>query len=119
MELTEASTGSRRRSDRKTEASKERCGSPPRNTSVTGVITARKASESSSTRTETNMKVCGPSIKDMAKERTGKMKAQSCDVNTQVTGMKIKSTEEAPFSIKMETDTTVTGSMDSRRVKVV
>ena len=65
------------------------------------------------------MKECGPLIKGMDKERTGKMKVQNYDVSTQVTGMKIKSTEEELSSIKTEIDTTATGLMDSLRAKVV
>ena len=77
MGPTEASTGSRKRSDRRTEASKVRCGNHLRSTLVTGVITARKASEFSSTKMETSMKVCGLWIKGMVKERTGKMRVQN------------------------------------------
>ena len=119
MEPTEASTGSRKRSDRRMEASKVRCGSHLRSTSVTGATTARKALEFSSTRMEINMKVCGPWIRGMAKERTGKMRVQNCDVNTQAIGTKIKSTEEVLSSTKMEIDTMATGSTDSLKVKVV
>ena len=96
-----------------------RCGNHLRSTLVTGVITARKASEFSSTRTETNTRACGQLTRGTARELTGRTKAANSDVNTQATGMKTRSTEEELSSTKMATDTMDTGSTGFRKEKAV
>ena len=67
----------RKRRDRKMEALKVKSGRMLLDTSVIGRITARRASEFSSTRMETSTRVCGLLTKDMGKVPTGAMKATS------------------------------------------
>ena len=67
-------TGSRRRQDKKTEASKVRNGRAALGISVIGGTTARKASESSSIKMGTSMRACGCATGDMVRVPTGEMK---------------------------------------------
>lgn len=73
MDLIEVYTGLRRSQDKKMEALRERCGLDHQDTLVIGEIIARKALEYSSIRMVTNMKACGPWIRNMVKVLTGEM----------------------------------------------
>lgn len=77
MDLIDQSTGLRKSQDKKMEASRERSGHPLRGISVTGLITARRALVSSSSRMETSMKACGQWIRSMGKALTGDLMAES------------------------------------------
>lgn len=98
-------------------ASKEKCGQRHQDTSEIGEITARKASASSSTRTVTNTKACGPWTRSMVKEPTGGMRVTSWEESIPAIGSRTRSMEEVPSSSRMETDTTATGSMACPKVK--
>ena len=118
-DLTEAYTGSRRRSARKTEASRVNCGSKHPAILETGVTTVKRVSAFNTIRMATNTKACGLLIKDTDKELTGGLKPVNLDVSIQVIGMRTKSMVEALSFTKMETDTMATGSMAYLKVKVV
>ena len=115
---TEVSIGSRKSNDKKMAASREKSGSRLHATSVTGEITARKASESSSIRMATNTKACGSAIKDTARELTGRTRAANSVESTPATGMKTRNMAEVPSSTRVETGTMATGSTACRREKV-
>ena len=119
MELTEVCIGCKRSKLRKMEPSREKSGNHLKSISETGETTSRKVSVFNSTRVETSMRVCGLKIKDMAKVPTGELKVRNSEESTQETGMKIKSMEEELSSTRMETDTMVTGSMDSHKERDV
>jgi hypothetical protein len=53
----------------------------------------------------------------MVKVLTGEMKMQNLEESTQVTGSRIRSMEEAPFSSKIAIDTTDIGSMVCHKEK--
>ena len=89
------------------EVSKEKCGRAHQDISAIGETIAKKDSVFNSTRTETNMKVCGPWIKNMVKALTGEMMEESSEENTQEIGLKTKSMEE-----ELSTSKIVTGTMD-------
>ena len=108
-EHIEVSTGSRRRPNKKMEASREKSGKVHQDTLVTGETTARKASVSNSFRTVTSMKACGPKTRDMVRVHTGEMKPINSEENTLVTGMKTRNTVEVLSSTRMATDTMATG----------
>lgn len=57
------------------------------------------------------MKACGEGTAAMDKAHTGGMRLGNSVENTQEIGSRIRSTGEALSSIRMETDTTGTGSM--------
>ena len=103
------STGSIKRTNRRMALSRVKCGKPVRSTSVTGAITAKKASASSSTRIKISMRECGPLTSATAKAHTGRMRETSFVVSTREIGTRTRSMEEAPSSTRMETDTMDTG----------
>lgn len=103
------STGSRRSKSRKMVASKARNGRVHLDTLETGETIARKVLVFNSTRIMTSTKVCGLKTRDTVRELTGVLNLISFVENTLVTGTRTRNTEEVLSSIKMETDTTVTG----------
>lgn len=118
MAHTEVCTGSRRSLDRKTAASKERCGLVLQDILGTGEIIVRRVLEYSFIRMVTNMKVCGPWIKSMVRVPTGETTQINSDVSTLVIGLKTKNMVEEPFSLRILTVTMVTGSMECLKAKV-
>lgn len=69
----------------------------------------RMASEFSSTKMATSMRVYGREIKDTVRVHTGATRTANSAENTLVIGLKIRNTVEALSSTKMEIDTTDTG----------
>ena len=116
-ELIAVCTGCRKRSDKKTAASRASFGRQLHATSGTGRTTARRGSASSTTRRVISTKACGLLTKDTDREHTGAMKAASFVASTLATGSRTKCTVEAPSSIKTATGTTATGLMVSHKVK--
>ena len=101
MVLTGQYIGSKRSQSRRMAPSKVRCGKALADISVTGVITARKVLASNFIPKVINMKVCGLWIKSTVKVLTGEMKEENYAENTQVTGLRTRSTVEAHSSSKI------------------
>lgn len=97
--------------------SRAKSGRHPAGTSVTGEITAKRASVSNSTRMETSMKVCGPWTRNMDKVHTGEMKMPNSGESIPATGLKTRSMVEEPSFSKTVTDTMDTGSMECLKEK--
>ena len=93
--------GLKRSQSKRMELSRARCGKAHLVILVTGAITVRKGSVSSSTLKATNTRACGPWTRSMARVRIGVMKEVNSDVNTQVIGLKTKSMEEAHSSLRI------------------
>lgn len=117
MDPTEVFTGSKGRTSKKTEASREKSGPTQAGILATGETTARKGLASNSTRMGTNTKECGLWTKSMAKELTGDLMETNSEENTLATGSRTKNMEEEPFSSKTAIVTTATGSMECLKVK--
>jgi len=117
MDLIEVFTGLKRSQNKKMDQLKEKCGLNHLDILVTGETIARKDSVFNSTRMEISMKECGLWIKNMVKALTGETKIASLEENTQVTGLKIRSMEEAPSSSKIAIDTMDIGSMVCHKEK--
>jgi hypothetical protein len=89
-----------------------------RGTLEIGRITRRMVSESSITRMETSMRVCGKETNAMAKEPTGETRQENCEESIQEIGSKIRSMVEAHSSIKTVIVTMATGCQGCHRVRV-
>ena len=100
-------------------ASKVKCGKRLLYISEIGEIIVRRASASNFIRMVTNMKACGPWIKNTDRAPIGDKKTPSYAESTPAIGSKIKSTVEVPFSLKTEIDTMVIGSMACHKEKAV
>ena len=118
MGLIALFTGSRRSKDKRMEASKERNGNMLRGTLAIGRTIRRMASEFSSTKMATSMRVFGKEIKDTVRELTGAMRTASSAESTQVIGLKIRNMEEVLSSIRMEIGMTATGLLACLKEKV-
>ena len=77
----------------------------------------KKASEFSFIKMEISMKVCGVRIRDMDRVPTGVMRTANLNASTLVTGLKTRSMVEVHFSIRIETDMTVIGSVALHKEK--
>ena len=104
----EVCTGSKKRTSKKTAASRVKSGLPQAAILVTGATTAKRDSAFNSTKMEISTKACGPWTRSTDKEPTGDLMLANFAENTQATGLKIRSTAEAPSSSK-----TATGTMDT------
>ena len=76
MELTELFSGFKNKRQKKMELLRVINGSHLQSMSETGVIIAKKASASSTIRTETSTKACGQLISATARELTGRMRTK-------------------------------------------
>jgi len=119
MELTEVFTGSRRRRNLKTAQSRVKSGPTLLAMSVTGAITAKKASEFSTIRMVINTKACGLSTRNTDREPSGESITESYEENTLVTGTRIADMDVELSSIQMAIVTTDTGLMDPLKEKAV
>jgi len=117
-ELIELSFGFKNRKLKKMVQSKAISGSDHPNMSEIGVTTAKKALVFSTINPVINTKVCGHLINVTDKAPIGEWSTKNLDVNTQVTGSKIRNMVEELSSTKMVTDTMVTGSMECPKAKV-
>jgi|APSaa5957512535_1039671.scaffolds.fasta_scaffold97112_1 hypothetical protein len=118
MDLIEVCTGLKRSLDRKTGASKERCGLVLQGILGTGEIIVRKVLVYSSIRMGTSTKACGPWIKSTVRVPTGETTQTNLDVSTLGTGLKTKNMVEEPFSLRILTVTMGIGSMECLKAKV-
>jgi hypothetical protein len=119
MEPIALSTGLRRRKNKKTVPLRVRSGRTPPGTSVTGEITARKASEFNIIRMEISTKACGLWTRSTDRALSGDKTLESWDVNTLVTGTKTDAMVVVPSSTPTEIVTMATGWMDSLKEKAV
>ena len=113
----EVSTGSRKSQNKRMEVLKVRCGKKLPGTLVTGETIVRKASEFSSTRTETSTKECGRWTKNMGRVPTGEVRIANSGESTLAIGSKIKSTVEELSSSKTVIDMMGIGSMACHKAK--
>jgi hypothetical protein len=81
--------------------SKERSGCTAVVILGTGGIITRRVSEFSSSRMETSTKACGVWINDMDRARTGASSWENSGENIPAIGLRIKSMEGEPSSIRM------------------
>jgi hypothetical protein len=108
-ELIDQFTGSRKSRDKRMAASREKSGNMLPDTSETGRTIRRTVSAFTSIRMAISMKDSGKEISVMVKVHTGETKEENYVANILEIGLKIRNTEEAPSSTKMEIAMTAIG----------